>query len=113
GDDGVQSFIDGQASSELMLFCTKLPDNIFHDYDRAVDDEPEIDCAQAHQVPRNSEARHTGDGEKKCEWNRSCDDQRSAPVPKKEKQHSDDEQRAFEQVRCHGANSAVYHNLSV
>ena len=90
GDNRVQPFVGCQASPELVLFCAELSNDVFDDDDSAVDDEPKIDSPKTHQVPRNSEPRHAGNREKKGQWNCSCDDERGAPVPKKEKQHRDD-----------------------
>ena len=90
GRNGVQPFVGCQASPKLVLFCAKLSNNVFYDDDSAVDDEPKIDSAKTHQVSRNSEPRHARNREKEGQWNCSCDDERSAPVPKKEKQHRDD-----------------------
>ena len=80
GKHCVQPFLSVKSAPELILFQTELPHDIFHDDHRAVDDESEIDRAQAHQISGNAEARHPGDGEEKSERDRRRDDERSAPV---------------------------------
>src|SRR5882724_7383780 len=77
---GVQSLFNRKPSAELMLFSAKLPDHIFNNYDRAVDDQPEINCTQAHQIPGDAEPRHSRDSKEKRERDRRRDNQRSAPV---------------------------------
>src|SRR6266480_2407710 len=96
-----------------MLLRTQLTNNIFHNHNCAIDDQSKIDRTKTHQISGNAKSRHTRDREKECQWNRSCDDERGAPVSKEEKQHRDDKQRAFEKIRSHGANSAVHQILSV
>src|SRR6185369_14204836 len=62
-EDGVYAFVRSESACELMLFLADAPDNVFHDHHRAVYEEPEIDCAQTHQVARDSESRHAGKSE--------------------------------------------------
>jgi hypothetical protein len=53
-NDCMQPLVGCQAPPELMLLCAKLSNNVFYDNDSAVDNEPKIDSAKAHQVSRNS-----------------------------------------------------------
>ena len=96
-----------------MLFQPKLADDIFDNDHRAVDDEPEIDRAQAHQIPGYAETRHAGDGKEKCERDRSRDNQRRAPVAEKEQQHRHDEQGAFAKICCDGVDRSMHEVLPV
>ena len=54
GEHGVETFLGGEAAAELVLAYPKLAHDVFNNYDCAVDDQPEINRAQTHQVARYS-----------------------------------------------------------
>jgi hypothetical protein len=70
------------------------------EHDRAVDEQAEVERAEAHQVAGNVEHRHRRRGEGHREGNDAGDDAgRRATLPRKSEQHQHDQQTAFEQVR--------------
>src|SRR3954468_22579448 len=64
---GLQSLFNRKPPPELTLLRAKLPDHIFNSYDRAVDDQPEINRTQAHQISGDAEPRHSRDSKEKRE----------------------------------------------
>lgn len=56
---------EGERPAEVVLFFGDVAKDVFHHHNRAVDDEPEIDCAEAHQVRADPALRHAGEHEEK------------------------------------------------
>ena len=76
---------------------------VLHDDHRAVDDEPEVQRAQAHQIGGDTVLHHAGDRQQHRERNHRRGDQRRADVAQQQEQHRDHQQRALEQIlvsRC-------------
>ena len=107
-DNRMHPLFQGQSAPSSCCFGAKLPDNVFHHHYCTVDDQPEIDGTKAHQISRNAESRHSGNGEQKRERDRSRDDERGPPVPEKEQQYRYNQQGSFEKVRRHRANRSVH-----
>ena len=66
--------------------------------DRAVDDQAEVDRAEAHQAAGDPELQHRVEREQHRQRDRQRDDQPRAKVAEEHEQHRDDEQRALEEV---------------
>jgi hypothetical protein len=58
----------------------KAPNDVFDHDDRAVDDQSEVDCAQAHQVAGDAADHHSAESEQHGERDRRRDDQSAAEV---------------------------------
>ena len=74
------AFLDRERASKLVLPLAKLAHDVFHNHDRAIDDQAEINRAETHQVAGDAEARHAGEREEKRKRDRRGDDERRAPV---------------------------------
>ena len=80
---------------------------ILDDDDRAIDDQAEVERAEAHQVGRNPVLHHAGDGHQHGQRNDRRSDQCGSDVAKQHEQNDDNEQRALDQIRSHGLDGAV------
>ena len=84
------------------LLEAHAPDAVFDDDHRAVDDDAEVDGAQAEQVAADFMGHHAGDGEQHGQGNHQCGDERRAKISQQQKQHQNDEQGPFGKVIAHG-----------
>jgi hypothetical protein len=75
------------------------PDAVLDDDDGAVDDQSEIERAEAHQVPADAAAGHADEREQHRERNHERRQERGAGVPEQQEEDRDHEQRALEEVR--------------
>jgi hypothetical protein len=76
-------------------------------HDRPIDDQPEVERAQTHQIARHSDRVHPADGDEERERDDDRDDQCGAPIPHHEQQHERDEQRALAQIVLDGRDRAI------
>ena len=95
-------------SSARVLRLRPPPDGVLDHHDRAVDDEPEVERAEAHQVSRDVEDPHQDGGEEHRERDDGGDQQAPPPVAQEQDEHDDDEQRPLDQVLRHRPDGAVY-----
>ena len=107
GDNRLHSFVAGEGAPKLVLSIAKPAHDVFHDDDRAINDESKINRAQAHQVAGDAESRHADEREKKRKRNCRGHDKRRAPVAKRCQQNNDNEHRALEQIVFYGADGAI------
>jgi hypothetical protein len=82
----------------LGLRMREAPHAVLHDHHRPVDDDAEVQRAQAHEVGADLLVHHAGEGEQHRQRNHQRGDQRRADVAQEQEQDRDDQQRAFEQV---------------
>ena len=83
-----------------MLLRAELPDHIFNNYDRAVDDEHLKSIApRLIRFPEMTFCVIPAIAKRSAERDRRRDNQRSAPVSQEQQQPCGDEQRALEQIR--------------
>ena len=75
---------------------------VLDDDDGAVDDDAEIDGAEAHQIGADLVFDHAGHGEQHRQRNDAGGGDGRADVAEKQEQDHDDQQRAFEQVLLDG-----------
>ena len=80
----------------------------FHDHDRAVHNDTEVDSPQAHQVGRHTEYTHHNKTEQHRQRNNGSHDQPGADIPQKDNQHEEDDQGTFYQVPYNRRDIAVY-----
>src|SRR5437899_1517050 len=59
------SLLAVEPTPEFVLPDSELTDYVLNNHNRAVDDESEIDRAQAHQVSRDPEIHHASQGKEK------------------------------------------------
>ena len=81
-----------------MLSFGKPAQTVLNDDDRAIDDQAEIERAQAHQVSRYAEDVHPDAGHQERDWNDQHGDQRGANIAQQEEQRDRHQQRALEEV---------------
>ncbi len=90
------AFFNGERATQLMLTRAHLPDDVLDDDHRPINDETEVNRAETHQISRNTQTRHAGEGEQKRKGNCQGHDQRRAPVAQQHKKNHDHEARALE-----------------
>ncbi len=88
-------------------------DDVLDEDDRAVDDEPEVDGAEAHEVRGDARLDHSREGEEHRERDRRGDDQPRADVAEEEEEDGDDEDAPLEEIRLHGADDAPHERRPV
>ena len=103
--------VNGAALALLAL--AEPAHGVLHDDDRAVDQQPEVDGAQAHQVSREPEGVHHRHREQQREGNGEGHHQPRAQVAQQHQQHQHHQQRALEQVLAHGGDGAVHHRAAI
>ena len=74
---------------------------VLRDDDGAVDDQAEVQRAQAHEVGADPSLQHAGGGNQHGHRDHAGGDDGGAQVAQQQEQHGDDEQRAFGQVARH------------
>ena len=82
-------------------------DDVLHQHHRPVDDQPEVDRAQAHEVRRDAGLHHAGEREQHRERDGRGHDEPGADVAEKGEEDSHDEDGSFEQVRLDRADDAA------
>ncbi len=80
-----------------------------HDDHRAVHDQAEVQCAEAHQVAAHAEQVHHDHGEEHGQRDHRGHHQPGAQVGQEEHQDQHHDQRAFQQVRLHRVDGVVHH----
>mgnify|MGYP003382669915 CR=1 FL=1 len=91
-----------------MLLLGETPNAVFHDDDRAIDDDAEVESTEAHQVAADFRADHAGDGEQHRKRDDAGGEQRGAEVPQQQKQDDNDERGSFKEVLLHGLDGGVH-----
>ena len=86
---------------------------VLHDHHRPVDDDAEVQGAEAHQVGADLVADHAGEGEQHGQRNHRCRDQGRSDVAEEQEQHRDHQRRALDQVLLDGGNRLVDQNRAV
>ena len=97
-----------EGAPEVLLFVRELADDVFHDHDRAIDDEAEVHRAEAHEIAGDAEVRHADDRAEEGEGDRKGDDEGRTPVSEQEQQDDDDKNGTFEEVVLHRLDGAVH-----
>ena len=82
----------------MMLTFGDASQRIFNDDDGPIDDQAEIECAEAHQVRRNAAAQHPEAGHQHGDRDHQRRDQRRPEIAEQQEQHDDNQQRPFGQV---------------
>ena len=64
---------------------------VLDDHHRAVNDDPEIQRAQTHEIGADLILDHAGESNQHCQWNDGGGNDRGTQIAQKDKQHDDDE----------------------
>ncbi len=80
---------------------------VLDDDHRAVDDEPEVDRAEAREVPGDARRVHHRHGEEHRQRDGDGDDEAGAEIAEQDQQHQDHQHGALEQVLADGEDGAV------
>jgi len=78
-----------------------------------VDDQAEVDGAEAHQVARQPEETHARERHQHGERDRDRDDEAGAQVAEQEEEHHDDQHRTLQQVVLDRADRALHQGRAV
>ena len=97
----------------MMLALCEPQNTIFNDDNCAVDDQPEIQRAQTHQVGTDFRLYHARDQHKHGQGNDHRRKQCSANITKHYQQHNHHQDGAFEQVGLHRGNGFVHQHCAV
>ncbi|MCY1185059.1 hypothetical protein D9M73_258070 [compost metagenome] len=103
----MEAFGAGQQTAMMLLGMGETADRILDDHHRAIDDDAEVQRAEAHQVGADLVAEHAGEGKQHRQWNDHRGDQRGADVAEEQEQNHDHQDRAFDQVLLHRGNGFV------
>ena len=91
----------------------QAPHAVLHDHHRAVNDDAEVERAQAHQVGAHLVAHHAGEGEQHRQRDHHRGDERRTQVAEEQEQDRDDQQRTFEQIFLDGGNRPIDQHRAV
>ena len=82
---------------------------VLHDEDGRVDDDPEVDCAHRDQIRRNSSNVKKDEGAEKRKWNDGGDGGGGGQVSysEEEEEHEKDERNSFHHVPSHRMERSV------
>ena len=110
---GRQPFAVSEQPPKAVLQFAEAAQAVLDDDHRAIDDQAEIQRAQAHQVAGDAATDHAGEGEQHRQRDHRRGDQRGAEVAQQREQHHHHQQRTFDQVGGHGADGAVHQRGAV
>ena len=103
----IKSLVPGQDTAQTVLGLPEAAQAVLHDDDGAVDDQAEVERAEAHQIPRSARPHHAGDGHQHGDRDDRRRDQGGADVSEQQEQHDDDQQGAFQQVFLNCVDGAI------
>ena len=113
GEDLVEAFAAGQRPALMGLGMAQPPHAVLHDHDRAVDDDAEVQRAQAHEVGADLVRDHARKGEQHGQRDDHGRDQRRPDVAQEQEQDHDDQRGAFQQVLLDGGDGLVHQIAAV
>src|SRR5271156_5610637 len=77
---------------------TQFAVNVLNHYQRAIDDDPEVDGADREQICGHAIGVQKNEGEKQCERNRQSHDNGGAHADQKEDEHDEDQGHAQQEI---------------
>ena len=89
------------------LFGRQPAQGVFHRHNRPIDDQPEIERPQAHQIAADIEPHHANAGQQEGDRNHRRHDQRGAPLAQCQNQYERHQQGALGKIAAHGGDSAL------
>ncbi len=96
-----------QHTSQIGTFLAKLQQGVFDHNHGPVDQEAEIERAEAHQISADAKPVHADDGEQEADRDHQRRNGCRTDVSEQQEQHDDDQQRSFGQVLGHGLDGRV------
>ena len=69
---------------------------------RSVDDQPKVECPEAHQIRAELKLEHAHGGDQHGSRDDQSGDERGSKVSEQQEQDQDDQECAFQKVGCHG-----------
>ena len=96
----------GDIFSSCPLFV-QVPDDIFDHDHCAIDNQAEVDGAQAHEVSRNAPIQHAGESDEHGKRDRRGYDKTAAPIAEQEKKNRNDQDRAFDKIVGNSVNDLL------
>src|SRR3546814_6171993 len=92
---------DLKESAEPLLLLSQPSQAVFVNNHRSIDDEAEIECAQAHEVGGGSCRQHARQGHQHRNRNHGGGNQRRAEIAEQEEQDDNHQQGALGEVLLH------------
>ncbi len=105
--DRVEALVAAQHAAKCALALGKAPQAVLRDDHAAVDDQPEVERAQAHEVGADPELQHADGGDQHGDRNDERGDDRGAEVSEQQQEHEDDERGADHEVGGDGVDRGV------
>ena len=102
-----ETLIAGQQATELVLSLAEPAQAVLHDDDRAIDDQAEVQRAQAHQIGRDTVLHHAGNRQQHGKRNHGSSYQSCPHVAQQQEKHCDHQQCAFQKILLHGGDGAI------
>ena len=96
-----------QHAADLVLALCQMPQAIFRNDDRAVDDQAEVECAKTHQIGAQLELEHAHGRDQHGGRNHQRGDECGAEIAEQQEQNQDHQQRALGEVRRYGPDGCV------
>ena len=90
-----------------MLLFAKTPEAVLDDDDCPVDDQPEVERAEAHEIGRSARGKHAGQRHQHGDGDHRRGDQSGAEVAEKQEQHDDDQKSALGEVLLDSSDRAA------
>src|SRR5262245_38908307 len=91
-----------------MLSFGQMAQAVLCNNNRAVYDEPEIKCAEAHQVGADPRLQHTRGGNEHRDWYDHCGDERRTEIAQQQEENKNDQKRTDRQIPCHRIDCGIH-----
>ncbi len=101
------AFFAGEAAAKFVLPQPQAAHDVLDHDDGAVDDDAEVDRAQAHQVSADFALHHAADREEHGERDCQGDDDRGADVAQQQEKHGDNQHCPERQILADGSQRGV------
>jgi hypothetical protein len=105
--DDVHTLGDRHRRLRARLGLGEATRRVLHDDDRAVDDQAEVDGAEAHQVSRDPRRAHEEHGEQHRERDGDRDDDARPQIAEQQEEDAHDQRRADEEVLADRVNRVI------
>ena len=109
----MKAFLARECSPRFGLCMGQAAHTVFNNDHGTVNDDAEIQCAQAHQVGTNPVIDHAKKREQHGQWNYHRRDDGRANIAQKKKQDCNYQNGAFNQVFFHGVDGFVHQHRAV
>ena len=113
GTDDVEPFAEREQATQLALAAGQAAQAVLHNDHRTVDDDPEVDRAEAHQVAADAGAVHPRRREQHRKRDGQRGEKRGAKVAEQPEEHGDHQCRPVKQIVRHGINGGIHQPRAV